>query len=202
MAANGGSPRGSREAGEPCCPSGRDRASEERSGHSALDSAHSSRRSGGSTLRPLPSTRLLRKGEWTRPSASRESAVPSEPARTADVGSRRNGRGGGHRDGHGRGPIRADDCVLDLVRCRASRGGSSARLTRRECAILRWLHAHRPRAVSRSELLEEVWGVPGNLRTRTVDMTISNLRRKIEVDPAQPRIVVTVKGTGYAWGGG
>jgi DNA-binding response OmpR family regulator len=54
--------------------------------------------------------------------------------------------------------------------------------------------------VSRAELLEEVWGVPGDLKTRTVDMTISNLRRKIEEVPSRPRIVVTVKGKGYTWG--
>ena len=51
-----------------------------------------------------------------------------------------------------------------------------------------------------AELLEEVWGVPGDLRTRTVDMTISNLRRKIEQRAATPRIIVTVKGCGYVWG--
>jgi len=97
--------------------------------------------------------------------------------------------------------IRTDDCCLDLARCLALRNGASVRLTRRECDILRWLHTHRPRPVSRAELLEHVWGVPGTLRTRTVDMTISNLRRKIESDPTRPRLVVTVKGAGYAWGG-
>ena len=38
------------------------------------------------------------------------------------------------------------------------------------------------------------------LETRTVDMTVANLRQKIEREPAEPRIVVTVKGVGYAWG--
>jgi DNA-binding response OmpR family regulator len=73
-------------------------------------------------------------------------------------------------------------------------------LTKREVDILSWLYHHRNRAVSRPELLENVWGVPGDLQTRTVDMTISNLRHKIERDPSSPRIVVTVKGVGYAWG--
>jgi two-component system alkaline phosphatase synthesis response regulator PhoP len=54
--------------------------------------------------------------------------------------------------------------------------------------------------VRRSELLEHVWGHAADLRTRTVDMTIANLRQKIEPDPASPSIVVTVKGLGYAWG--
>ncbi len=45
-----------------------------------------------------------------------------------------------------------------------------------------------------------VWDSPGDLQTRTVDMTIANLRQKIESNPSEPRIVVTVKGVGYAWG--
>ena len=70
----------------------------------------------------------------------------------------------------------------------------------REAALLRLLRRHRKRGVTRSELLEQVWRAPGNLPTRTVDMTIANLRSKIERDPSEPRIVVTVKGVGYAWG--
>ena len=54
--------------------------------------------------------------------------------------------------------------------------------------------------MSRAELLEVVWGARGDLRTRTVDMTIANLRQKIERDPSSPQIVVTVTGVGYAWG--
>jgi DNA-binding response OmpR family regulator len=94
-----------------------------------------------------------------------------------------------------------DGLHLDLARCAAFRGGRSTPLTPREVAILRWLYNHRTRAVSRPELLEEVWGVPGDLQTRTVDMTISNLRAKIERIPSAPCIVLTVKGVGYAWGG-
>ena len=45
-----------------------------------------------------------------------------------------------------------------------------------------------------------IWGARGDLKTRTVDMTIAKLRRKIEVDASTPRIVVTVTGVGYAWG--
>ena len=66
--------------------------------------------------------------------------------------------------------------------------------------ILNFLFQHRGRAASRGELLEKIWGSPGDLETRTVDMTISNLRQKIEVDPSRPAVVVTVKGVGYAWG--
>lgn len=98
--------------------------------------------------------------------------------------------------------LEVDDAHLDLARRTAHRAGRSAPLTPREVGILRWLYNHRTRAVSRAELLEEVWGVPGDLQTRTVDMTISNLRHKIERVPGMPRIVVTVKGLGYVWGDG
>ena len=94
-----------------------------------------------------------------------------------------------------------DGCVLDLGSCSATRDGRTTALTPREANILRWLERHRGRAISRADLLEHVWGVPGHLRTRAVDMAISTLRQKIEQDPSAPRIVVSVKGLGYAWGG-
>ncbi len=93
-----------------------------------------------------------------------------------------------------------DGVHLDLARRCVVRDGRPVALTAREVGILRWLYNHRTRAVSRAELLEEVWRVPGDLETRTVDMTISNLRRKIEPRAAAPRIIVTVKGLGYLWG--
>jgi DNA-binding response OmpR family regulator len=91
-------------------------------------------------------------------------------------------------------------CRIDLGRHEARRGSQTVALTPREVGILRWLHRHRGRAVSRAELLENVWGASADLKTRTVDMTIAKLRQKIELDPASPRIVVTVLGAGYAWG--
>jgi two-component system response regulator RegX3 len=98
--------------------------------------------------------------------------------------------------------IEAAGCSFDLGRHEALRDGGSVSLTPREVGLLRWLYLHRSRAVSRSELLEKIWGASGDLRTRTVDMTIAKLRQKIERDPAQPEIVVTVTGVGYAWGPG
>ena len=98
--------------------------------------------------------------------------------------------------------VEADGCRFDLGRCVAERNGQTVTLTAREAGILRWLHRHRSRSVPRSELLEQVWGTVGNLQTRTVDMTIAKLRQKIERDPANPAIVVTVTGVGYAWGKG
>ncbi|MGH8596229.1 MAG: response regulator transcription factor [Gammaproteobacteria bacterium] len=96
--------------------------------------------------------------------------------------------------------IEADGCRFDLGHCEAHRGKKAIALTPREVGILRWLYRHRARAVSRAELLEQVWVVRTDMETRTVDMTIANLRQKIERDPANPKIVVAVKGVGYAWG--
>jgi DNA-binding response OmpR family regulator len=97
--------------------------------------------------------------------------------------------------------IEADGCSLDLGRLEAVREGAAVAITPREAGILRWLHRHRARAVSRAELLERIWGSSGDLQTRTVDMTIANLRQKIERDPANPKILLTITGVGYAWGG-
>ncbi len=96
--------------------------------------------------------------------------------------------------------IEKDGCRFDLGRCEAQRDDKVIPLTARESGIIRWLNRHHLRAVSRSELLEQLWSVPGSLETRTVDMTIANLRKKIERDPSQPNIIVSVKGVGYAWG--
>ena len=98
------------------------------------------------------------------------------------------------------GAIEVGDLLLDLGRCEARRNGGATSLTPREVGILGCLFRNRGRAVSRAELLEKIWGAPGDLETRTVDMTISNLRQKIETDPTRPEVVVTVKGVGYAWG--
>ena len=96
--------------------------------------------------------------------------------------------------------LESDGCRIDLGRCQASRNGQTFSLTPREAGILRWLYQHRSRAVPRNELLSHVWGASEDLETRTVDMTIANLRQKIERDASAPRIIVTVKGAGYAWG--
>ncbi len=95
--------------------------------------------------------------------------------------------------------IEADGCRFDLGRCEAQRDDEIISLTAREVGILRWLHRHQKRSISRAELLENVWGTVGSLQTRTVDMTIAKLRQKIEVDPSQPRIIATVTGVGYRW---
>jgi DNA-binding response OmpR family regulator len=71
--------------------------------------------------------------------------------------------------------------------------------SRREIDILHYLNHHADRPVSREELLEAVWGYKqaSAIETRTVDIHIAKLRRKIEPDPKIPQYLVTLRGEGY-----
>jgi DNA-binding response OmpR family regulator len=71
--------------------------------------------------------------------------------------------------------------------------------TRREIEILHYLKQHTDRPVSREELLVEVWGYAkaSQLETRTVDIHMAKLRRKIEPNPREPQLLVTIRGEGY-----
>ena len=76
--------------------------------------------------------------------------------------------------------------------------GAVRQLSEREANILRYLAVNCDRAVDRDELLHRVWGLnPKGIQTRTVDMHIARLREKLEDDPSEPRIVLTVRGKGY-----
>ena len=89
--------------------------------------------------------------------------------------------------------------VVDTENLRGRDGVDELVFTRREIEILQYLHAHRDRPVQRDELLTEVWGYRKNMNieTRTVDIHIAKLRRKIEVDSKNPKRLVTVRGAGY-----
>lgn len=89
--------------------------------------------------------------------------------------------------------------VLDCDNLSGRCGPREETFTRREMELLQYLHRHASRAVSRDELLNRVWGYARDLdlETRTVDIHVAKLRRKIEPDPANPRYLVTVRGAGY-----
>jgi two-component system response regulator RegX3 len=91
------------------------------------------------------------------------------------------------------------DVEVDTRNLRGRRGEESLSFTRREVEILQYLNANCERPVSRDELLTQVWGYGKNLEleTRTVDIHVAKLRRKIEPDPGQPRYLITVRGAGY-----
>ena len=71
------------------------------------------------------------------------------------------------------------------------------KMSHKEYAILKYLHQRKNEIVSRNDLLENVWGYDESPTTRTVDNFIVKLRHKIEQDPNDPKIILTVHGTGY-----
>ena len=76
---------------------------------------------------------------------------------------------------------------------------SELTFTKREMEILAYLSQHTERPVPREELLSKVWGYArtADIETRTVDIHIAKLRRKIEPDPKEPKNLITVRGAGY-----
>ncbi len=66
-----------------------------------------------------------------------------------------------------------------------------------EFDILRYFIEHRGRTVSRKQLLRDVWGISGDITTRTIDRHVASLRKKIETDPNVPQYIETVYGIGY-----
>ena len=79
------------------------------------------------------------------------------------------------------------------------RGTEELAFTRKEIEILEYLWNNRDHAIPRSELLRKVWGyeIAESVDTRTVDIHITKLRKKIEDDPAHPKLLVTFRGEGY-----
>ncbi len=89
---------------------------------------------------------------------------------------------------------------VDLARLEVHRDGKIVPLTPREGDILEYLVRHRDRVVTREDLLLDVWHYRNaNVETRTVDIHIVGLRRKVEPDAAKPTLIQTVRGKGYRW---
>ena len=114
---------------------------------------------------------LLRRKEWAR---KQESEGQAEPAEYAFGGNR-----------------------LDFERQLIARDGVEQPLTLMEVNLLRYLIRNEGKNVSRKALLEEVWGVREDTDTRAIDNFVVRLRRYIEVDPAKPKHLLTVRGVGY-----
>jgi two-component system response regulator MtrA len=93
-----------------------------------------------------------------------------------------------------------DGIRVDLARLEVHRGEEVTALTPREGDILAYLVKHKDRVVTREDLLLDVWHYRNaNVETRTVDIHIVGLRRKVEPDPAKPTLIQTVRGKGYRW---
>lgn len=88
---------------------------------------------------------------------------------------------------------------VDLERRQVSRGEDTVILSTIETELLRWMVDRADAVVDRDTLLVEVWGFPKPVMTRAVDNTMMRLRRKIEIDPAEPDHLVTIRGRGYSF---
>jgi two-component system, OmpR family, alkaline phosphatase synthesis response regulator PhoP len=93
--------------------------------------------------------------------------------------------------------IRFGEVVVDVAARTVCRGGAPVTITPKAFELLLALVARGGRVVSRQDLLKEVWGYGAFVLSRTVDSHIAELRRKLEVDPARPRHIVTVWKVGY-----
>jgi two-component system alkaline phosphatase synthesis response regulator PhoP len=99
-------------------------------------------------------------------------------------------------DGYQFGDIR-----VDFRRAEVEREGQLLELSAREFQLLRYFIEHRGAALSRDELLNEVWGYHSMPSTRTVDVHVAWLRQKVEPNPKRPQFILTVHGIGYRFAG-
>ncbi len=93
------------------------------------------------------------------------------------------------------------DVFVNFSSFEATKGGRTIDLSPREFDILRYLIEHRGQVISRTEMLDRIWGYDGQALTRTVDSHIANLRQKVEDVPAQPTYIQTVHRIGYKFTG-
>jgi len=96
--------------------------------------------------------------------------------------------------------LQIGDVTVDFARCEIQHpDGERVELSVRELELLRYLAQHGGRAVSRDELLQNIWHVAPRaiLETRTIDMHIKRLRKKLRDSATQPTRILTVRGKGY-----
>lgn len=87
--------------------------------------------------------------------------------------------------------------TVDLRGTSVSRDGKPVRLSAREFQLLRYFIEHQGATLSRDQILKDVWGYSADTFTRTVDVHVASLRQKLEKDPKQPELILTVQGLGY-----
>jgi DNA-binding response OmpR family regulator len=94
--------------------------------------------------------------------------------------------------------LHAADLVIDRTRGQVWRGDDLLNLTPTEFRLLTLLAQHQGQALSRRQILDAVWGYTADIESeRTVNVHIRRLREKIEPDPGQPSLILTVPGIGY-----
>jgi len=92
-----------------------------------------------------------------------------------------------------------NDTYIDTQNLNGKRKNEDLSFTRREMDILQYLNTHSDRPIPRDELLSKIWGYAKDLdiETRTVDIHVAKLRRKIEYSSSEPQFLITVRGAGY-----
>jgi DNA-binding response OmpR family regulator len=96
-----------------------------------------------------------------------------------------------------RGLLCVDGVTLDVERCQVTGPTGTHHLTPLECRLLQIFMLHPGQIVSRSQLMKEVWETDYLDDTRTLDVHICWLRRKVEDDPSHPRRILTHRRLGY-----
>ncbi len=89
------------------------------------------------------------------------------------------------------------DVMVDFKRREVRRNGELLSISAKEFALLKHLIEHEGEVISRSQLLDEVWGYEAMPTTRTVDNFVLSLRKKLEADPSAPDHLVTIHTVGY-----
>jgi len=93
--------------------------------------------------------------------------------------------------------IKFGDLEINIKKYTAKKKGKSIKLSPREYEILRFFTERQGEIVTREELLKQIWGYDSYPDTRTIDAHIAKLRHKIEENPEEPKLIVTVHGMGY-----
>ncbi|MCH2202731.1 MAG: response regulator transcription factor [Fuerstiella sp.] len=92
-----------------------------------------------------------------------------------------------------------DDLLVIPAELRARRGNSIVELSPRDVKLLQLLHDNVGKALDRNTMFRKAWGEDYLPNSRTLDQHISQLRKRVEVDPKSPRIIRTVHGVGYRY---
>ena len=96
---------------------------------------------------------------------------------------------------------RFGDVSVDFRKAEVNKAGQQLDLSAREFKLLKYFVEHRGAALTRDELLNEVWGYNAMPSTRTVDVHVAWLRQKLEDNPRHPQFILTVHGLGYKFVG-
>ena len=95
------------------------------------------------------------------------------------------------------GVLRHSDLVLNQAKQEVKVNGTAHHLTPKECGLLATFMQHPSKVLSREFLMQEVWETDFVDDTRTLEVHVSWLRKKIESDTSKPQLILTIRGVGY-----